>query len=237
MYKKSVNVVLRQLTAESHVIQFKLHKFDPPFTKIHILPPVFLLLPSPHTGNAKPPYPLRSYMNLSDHAPILLSTGMPKPQMNHQFKFELGWLLRDGFDDLVKEIWSRPVVGSSPIHIWNNKMHNMRTFLRGWARHTTGILKKEKARLSAIIENLDGIAVERALSPQEIELKCQSNVQIARLLREEEVKWYQRSKAQFILEGDSNTRYFHSVANGRHRKKLIHSLNQDEGVIKGQDEL
>ena len=56
-------------------------------------------------------------------------------------------------------------------------------------------------------------------------------------MREEEIKWYQRSKAQFIPEGDSNTRYFHSIANGRHRKKLIHSLNQDEGIIEGQNEL
>jgi hypothetical protein len=40
-------------------------------------------------------------------------------------------------------------------------------------------------------------------------------------------------KSQFILEGDLNTRYFHGVANGRHRKKHIHSLVQDEGMIEG----
>jgi hypothetical protein len=58
----------------------------------------------------------------------------------------------------------------------------------------------------------------------EIELKNQSHANIASLLREEELKWYQRFKSQFILEGDSNTRYFHSVTNGRHRKKRIHIL-------------
>jgi hypothetical protein len=73
--------------------------------------------------------------------------------------------------------------------------------------------------------------------PQEIELKNQSNAEIAKLLREEEIKWYQRSKSQFILEGDANTRYFHSVANGRHRNKLIHSLIQDEGTIEGHENL
>jgi hypothetical protein len=39
------------------------------------------------------------------------------------------------------------------------------------------------------------------------------------------------------LEGDANTRYFHSVANGRHWKKLIHSLVQDEGTIEGHENL
>jgi hypothetical protein len=57
---------------------------------------------------------------------------------------------------------------------------------------------------------------------------------MARLLREEEFKWYQWSKS---LEGDANTRYFHSVANGRHRKKRIHTLHQDEGIIEGQEHL
>jgi hypothetical protein len=39
------------------------------------------------------------------------------------------------------------------------------------------------------------------------------------------------------LEEDVNTRYFHSVANGRHKKKLIHSLVQDEGTIEGHENL
>ena len=37
--------------------------------------------------------------------------------------------------------------------------------------------------------------------------------------------------------GDSNTRYFQLIANGRHRKKCIYSLQQDEGRIEGQEEL
>jgi hypothetical protein len=87
-----------------------------------------------------------------------------------------------------------------------------------------GFLKKEKQRLSSIIDDLEAKAEVRPLSAQEIELKSQSNAEIVKLLREEELKWYQRSNAQFILEGDSNMRYFHCVANGRHRKKLIRSL-------------
>jgi hypothetical protein len=34
-----------------------------------------------------------------------------------------------------------------------------------------------------------------------------------------------------------NTRYFHSVANGRPRKKLIHSLVQEEVTIEGHEQL
>jgi mannosylglycoprotein endo-beta-mannosidase len=101
----------------------------------------------------------------------------------------------------------------------------------------SGVLKKEKQRLSSIIDVLEALAEINPLSPQLIEIKNQSNAKISCLLREEEIKWYRRSKSKFILEGDSNTRYFHSVANGRHRKKHIHSLDQDEGMIEGLDNL
>jgi mannosylglycoprotein endo-beta-mannosidase len=99
------------------------------------------------------------------------------------------------------------------------------------------MLKKETMRLSSIIDDLEALAETRPLFTQEIEFKYQSNAKIASLLRVEELKWYQRSKRQFLLEGDSNTRYFHSVANGRHQKECIHSLVQEEGIIEGQDNL
>jgi hypothetical protein len=38
------------------------------------------------------------------------------------------------------------------------------------------------------------------------------------------------------LEGDLNTRYFHGIANGRHRKN-IQSLVQDEDLIEGHEQL
>jgi hypothetical protein len=91
---------------------------------------------------------------------------------------------------MVKNVWERPVAGNTPILRWNNKMRVMRKHLSGWAGHVSGILKKKKSRLSSIIDNLEALSELRPLSLQEIELKSQSNAQIAGLLREEELKWY-----------------------------------------------
>jgi hypothetical protein len=135
----------------------------------------------------------------SDHAPILLTTGTPKPPGNHRFKFELGWLQREGFLEMVKTVWDRPVTATSPIQMWNNKICPLHSHLSGWARHVTGVLKNEKAGLSSIIDGLEALAEVSPLSAQEIEIKKQSNAKIASLLWEEELKWYQRSKSQFIL--------------------------------------
>ena len=40
-----------------------------------------------------------------------------------------------------------------------------------------------------------------------------------------------------MVQGDANTQFFHLIANGKHRKKRIFQLEQDEGTILGQDNL
>ena len=58
---------------------------------------------------------------------------------------------------------------------------------------------------------------------------------LANLLREEEIKWFQRAKTRDFLQEDSNTKYFKMVANGKRRKTRIFRLEQEEGVIEGEE--
>jgi hypothetical protein len=60
---------------------------------------------------------------------------------------------------------------------------------------------------------------------------------MCKLRREEEAKWAQRAKVKNIQEGGNNTKYFHLIANGKNRKKMIFQLEQEEGTIVGDDNL
>jgi hypothetical protein len=75
------------------------------------------------------------------------------------------------------------------------------------------------------------------LSDHEINLKHYLKERLVSLLREEEIKWYQRAKVKTLLEGDANTRFFHLVANGKHRKQHIYRLEDDNGVDVSSDRL
>lgn len=170
----------------------------------------------------------------SDHTPLLLDTGSGT-QGNKQplFKFELGWLLREGFLELVTEVWRKESRGSTKLEKWQNKIRRLRQFLRGWAKNINGAYKKEKAILIAKVEELDKKAESQLLSRQELDLKNYVKQRLSFLLREEEIKWLQRAKTKRILEGDRNTKYYHLIANGKHRKTRIFQLEQEEGVIRG----
>lgn len=64
-------------------------------------------------------FPLSSVValnrDISYHTPLLLITNSSSPcNGQHIFKFELDWLLWDGFVDMVKEIWSSTDEGNTP---------------------------------------------------------------------------------------------------------------------------
>jgi hypothetical protein len=63
--------------------------------------------------------------------------------------------------------------------------------------------------------------------------KKESDECLAKLRRAEETKWAQRAKVKHVQEGGNNTKYFHLIANGKHRKKKIFQLEHDEGTIVG----
>ena len=104
-------------------------------------------------------------------------------------------------------------------------MSALRKHLRGWAAHTSGSYKQEKNTVQYIIDELNITAEVRELTDSEREHLAQSRDQLSRLLREEEIKWYQGAKVTDVLLGDNNTKYYHMVANGKKRKKRIFFLD------------
>ena len=175
---------------------------------------------------------------VSDHALLLLDTG-DSAYVGHakQFKMELSWLAQEDFRQRVTEIWNKPVSGQNSIQRWNRKMGALRKHLRGWARHHHGEYRAQKEYLQLVVTNLDTQAETRTLTEEERNQLETARDDLIKLLREEELKFYQRAKVTDVLFGDNNTRYFQMIANGKHRKKRIFSLEHKGGKIEGQKTL
>ena len=175
---------------------------------------------------------------VSDHAPLFLDTGDPSfTGTAKQFKMELSWLTHNEFKERVIEIWNKPVGRHNSVQHWDRKMGALKKHLRGWARHHHGMYKAQKEQLQSVVTNVDTMAETRMLSDGDRETLESARDDLIKLLREEELKFYQRAKATDVLLGDNNTRYFQMVANGKHRKKRIFSLEHEGGKIEGQQNL
>jgi hypothetical protein len=155
--------------------------------------------------------------NISDHTPLILNIGASTHQNRQStFKFEKGWLTRDGFFDMVANIWQSECRGYTALERWQNKIRNLRQYLRG---------------------QLDKKAETSILSDNEINMKHYIKERLVTLLREEEIKWYERAKVQNLLQGNDNTRFFHLIASNKRQKQCIFRLEQEDGIIVGDNEL
>jgi hypothetical protein len=128
--------------------------------------------------------------DISDPTCLLLDTGRAPSNGNQPiFKFELGWLLRDRFTDMVREIWESVSEEVDSMRRWQAKIRRLRQHLRGWAKNVSGANKEKKGLLDKL-DMLDKKAEVSLLSAQETDLKqCLHNC-LSQLLREEELKWY-----------------------------------------------
>jgi hypothetical protein len=166
----------------------------------------------------------------------LLDTGEQSHIGNKvKFLFELSWLKQDGFREIVEREWNSVPTVDNPIINWQNKICHLRQYLRGWAREQSGKYKIERDRLNFIIDFLDKKSETTILCDAEREALKNANDEIATLRRVEESKWAQRVKVKHIQEGGNNKKYFHLIANGKHRRKKIIQLEQEEGTIIGQE--
>jgi hypothetical protein len=100
----------------------------------------------------------------------------------------LGWLIRDGFVDMVKEIWENVVDEENSMRQWQAKIRRVRQHLRGWAKNVSRANKKEKKGLLDKLDGLDKKAEASLLFVQEADLRRCLHSHLSQLLREEELK-------------------------------------------------
>jgi hypothetical protein len=60
--------------------------------------------------------------------------------------------------------------------------------------------------------------------------EAQIKDEIHELLEQEELKWKQRAKEDWLRYGDRNTKYFHACANQRKRVNQIDQIRNVAGV-------
>jgi len=68
------------------------------------------------------------------------------------------------------------------------------------------LTRKRKKQLLDKLDELDKKAKLSQLNDDKLNLKHTLNERLAQLLREEEIKWYQRTKVKNLLEEDANTK-------------------------------
>lgn len=114
---------------------------------------------------------------------------------------------------------------STDLDITTNIDH-CRLGLINWDRVTFGNVKQQVRLLESEISSLQ----QQTLTPSVRQSIKDKRLELESLLDKEECMWKQRSKVQWLAEGDRNTRFFHSQATRRAKRNAILGLRDQNGV-------
>jgi hypothetical protein len=166
-------------------------------------------------------------MTTFDHIPCVISfqTTIPKSQI---FRFENRWLQLDGFLPLVEKAWTHSVHYADAAKRITSKFKVLRKVLKHWAKSLSS-LKVEIEDCNFVIALLDSVENCRSLIPSEVNLRISLKDHLAKLLKQQLAYWKQRGKIKWVTLGDSNSKFFHSIATVQKRKNHIATLSLSDG--------
>ncbi|XP_074293887.1 uncharacterized protein LOC141621071 [Silene latifolia] len=175
------------------------------------------------------PYARLMYLNRewSDHAPIklVLNSRAEGVKGSRCFRFEQIWVGEEGCVEAVERRVER---GRGSLV---DTLEECAFELRKWKgmninKISRGIVNRHKQ-----LGRLDTLGRTAANVQQRRKLVAD----IAKLRRQEEQYWRQRSRALWLKDGDKNTKFFHTRAGELKKKNFIAKLIDDEGVVRNGD--
>jgi hypothetical protein len=125
----------------------------------------------------------------------------------------------------------------SAFDMWQAVIPNLRKILRSFGANVRGEYRRRKGELLRKIKSLDENVEINETEDDDWVKRYDLEEELIRVYNHKEVYWQSRGDVKWILEGDSNTTYFHSLANGRMRKCRIDYLDTENGRITEQQEL
>jgi len=107
----------------------------------------------------------------------------------------------------------------------NRKLGALSDELGKWGVDTLGNVKKEIKKLKNELDRLRNLPGR--VGPSLLEINV--NDKLVELYHREEIMWRQRSRVQWLSEGDKNSKYFHQRASMRRRKNIVRTLTRQDG--------
>jgi hypothetical protein len=170
---------------------------------------------------------------LLDHYLILLEVGsMLRGKI--PFRFENMRLKTEGFVDRVQSWWSSYSFSGSPSFVLACKLKALKEDLKQWNHLEFGNVGFRQAQLLGKLEVLNSKECSGGLSSSENHLCRIHFLDLENLAHLDETLWRQKSRVLWLKEGDSNTKFFHKIANSNHHRNFMEKI-EVEGTTYHRD--
>ncbi|KAL9680177.1 hypothetical protein QQ045_018055 [Rhodiola kirilowii] len=159
----------------------------------------------------------------SDHDLLLIDLIVyVRGNMANSFKYEPMWLRRNDFVEIVSDAWERSGDDSQPLA---NRLRECGQLINKWNKQVFGNVQRRIKDLKAKLESIRELSRSDGMVAEEAKIAAELDEWRLR----EELLWRQRSRAEWLSEGDRNTNFFHARASYRRKANRIDKLRNEEG--------
>ncbi|KAL4280137.1 hypothetical protein GQ457_03G022960 [Hibiscus cannabinus] len=158
----------------------------------------------------------------SDHRPLLGSLGdVGLTACNRPFRFIEAWQTHPQFKEFLCHTWS-------PEASWSDNVAKFHSDVEIWNKEVFGHLGNRKRRLRARLRGIDRALMTRHSDYlRELAVVLRSELEV--VMTQEESFWRQKACSRWVLQGDRNTKFFHTSVMTRRRVNRISALQKDDG--------
>lgn len=112
----------------------------------------------------------------------------------------------------------------SPSYVLANKLAALKLNFKKWNEMGFGNVTVKKQQLWRNLDALDVKGETHPLTTKEILEQVNLRTEIEKITLLEEISWRQKSEVLHLKDGDSNTIFFHRMANSNRRNNSIDNL-------------
>uniref|UniRef100_A0A803NH51 Reverse transcriptase domain-containing protein n=1 Tax=Cannabis sativa TaxID=3483 RepID=A0A803NH51_CANSA len=157
----------------------------------------------------------------SDRRPILLDTSGGYKGKHHPFRYENMWARDQRCYWVVKEAWAKRL-HNNPMINFHRKVKNTRQKLSHWNKNRFRKINVQIQEATSYLQD-----VEQS-NPDDLNTIEGAQQQLSEALLREEIHWRQKSRIQWLKEGDRCSKFFMTSTIIRRRKNFIQCIKDAE---------
>ncbi|XP_071680193.1 uncharacterized protein [Lolium perenne] len=140
------------------------------------------------------------------------------------FRFEAAWLRAPDYKEVFEKAWTVNASDSPSLHSTWSTLQQVAGSLKSWSRESFSAVRKKIQRLERHLQQL-------RLNARDADLHVIRKIEkdLCEMFEREEIMARQRSRVDWLREGDRNTAFFHAKATARKRSNRIKSLRREDG--------
>jgi hypothetical protein len=175
----------------------------------------------------------------SDHYAVRISLqkdtrSVVNQPVSFSFRYEAMWRRAPDYTETMEQAWAARDVGPPSLSSTWAKINGLAPALKKWSQETFGSIHKKIRRLEQKLFFLRGQPILNSIIQEERDVERS----LGELFECEKIMARQRSRVEWLREGDRNTAFFHAKASAQKRTNRINVLTREDGSkCEAQDEI